>query len=589
MVDYGAVFTQDSIERVRDSVDMVELVSAKTDLRRMGSQWVGLCPFHEERSPSFSVDPAKKVYYCFGCEAGGDAIGFLRETEQLDFPDAVELLADRYGVKLDRKAEDPRAEERRRRRERLHAVLERTARFYANYLWESTEARRAREYLEGRGLGEEVLRAFRVGYAPSAWDRVTVGAQRDGFRPEELRDADLARRGREGGLYDRFRSRIMFPLADARGKVLGFGARVLGEGRGPKYLNTADSELFHKGRQLFGIDLARPHAAKAGRAIVVEGYTDVLALHQAEVRESVAIMGTALTPEQLGELARTAPLLYLALDADASGMNAMARAVREAAGRGVELRVVEMPEGEDPAELVAKDGPAAFLERLESAVSVLRFQVRRVLADADLDAPAGRDRAMEEAQALIREHTRSRSAERDDLVREIADELDVPPDYVAAGLGSAQASGAGRPSPGTSAPPAMAALGAERAFLALCAGSGELGREYLGRLGEGHFSSEQAFKARDHLLANFDDPLTGLAEADPALAELVTAVVVEGRDASAVSAAALQASFLQLELRRIERELRRAAQEGDLTRQDALAGAKQDVRREMDAVMGQTA
>jgi DNA primase len=171
-----ALYTQDSIERVRDSVDMVELVSAKTDLRRMGSQWVGLCPFHEERSPSFSVDPAKKVYYCFGCEAGGDAIGFVRETDQLDFPEAVELLADRYGVKLDREAEDPRAEERRRRRERLHAVLERTARFYANYLWESAEARRAREYLEGRGLSEEVLRAFRVGYAPSAWDRVTVGA-----------------------------------------------------------------------------------------------------------------------------------------------------------------------------------------------------------------------------------------------------------------------------------------------------------------------------------------------------------------------------------------------------------------------------
>jgi DNA primase len=314
------VFTPESIERVRDAVDMVELVSGKTDLRRMGSQFMGLCPFHEERSPSFSVDPAKKVYYCFGCEAGGDAIGFVRETEQLDFPEAVELLAERYGVKLEREAEDPGAEQRRRRRDRLYTLLERTARFYANYLWESAEARRARGYLEERGLGEEVLRAFRVGYAPSAWDRVTVGAQRDGFSPDELRAADLARRGREGGLYDRFRGRIMFPLADARGRVLGFGARVLGQGRGPKYLNTADSELFHKGRQLFGIDLARPHAAKAGRAIVVEGYTDVLALHQAGVRESVAIMGTALTPEQLGELARSAPLLCLALDADASGL-----------------------------------------------------------------------------------------------------------------------------------------------------------------------------------------------------------------------------------------------------------------------------
>jgi DNA primase len=271
----------------------------------------------------------------------------------------------------------------------------------------------------------------------------------------------------------------------------------------------------------------------------------------------------------------------------------MSRAVQEAAGRGVELRVVEMPEGEDPAELVAAGGADAFLERLETAVSVLRFQVRRVLADADLDTPAGRDRAMEEAQALIREHTRSRSAERDDLVREIADELDVPPDYVVAGLGPARAESpvAGRRSPGSAAAatPATAALSAERAFLVLCAGAGEPGREYLGRLGEGHFSSEHARRARDHLLASFEDPLSGLAEADPAVAELVTGVVVEAQDATTASDAALRASFLQLELRRIERELRRAAQDGDLTRQDALAGAKQDVRREMDAVMGQTA
>ena len=209
---------------------MVELVGAKTDLRRVGSRWVGLCPFHEERTPSFSVEAEKKVYYCFGCEAGGDAIGFVRETEALDFPEAVELLADRYGVELQRESEDPQAEERRRRRERLRALLERTSRFYATYLWESAEASKAREYLLGRGLGEEVLREFRVGYAPSAADRVALSAQRDGFSPDELIAADLARRGRGGGLYDRFRGRITFPLADARGP--GTRLRCAGNGRG---------------------------------------------------------------------------------------------------------------------------------------------------------------------------------------------------------------------------------------------------------------------------------------------------------------------------------------------------------------------
>ncbi len=584
----AGLYTQDSIERLRQAVDMVDLVGAKTDLRRVGSRWVGLCPFHEERTPSFSVDAEKKVYYCFGCEAGGDAIGFVREAEALDFPEAVELLADRYGVELAREAEDPRAEERRRRQERLRALLERAARFYTTYLWESAEAGKARAYLLGRGLGEEVLRAFRVGYAPSAPDRVALSAQQDGFRPEELIAADLARRGRGGGLYDRFRGRITFPLADGRGRVLGFGARAMGEGRGPKYLNTAESELYHQGRQLFGIDLARSNAAKAGRIVVVEGYTDVLALHQAGLRESVAIMGTALTEDQLRELERSAPLVVLALDADRSGMNAMLRAVRSAGERGTELRVVEMPEGEDPADMLAANGVEGFSGRVERAVSVLEFQVRRVLADADLGTPAGRDRALEEARPLI-SAAPARSATRDHLVRIVADRLDVPADYVGANLAASPHSGdwAG---PGAARSPGAAALAAERAFLALCLGAGALGRAYLERLGEGHLSSVAARRARDHLLAHFDDPLAELPRDDPDAAALLTGVAAEAAEQEAVtSEAVLRVSFLQLELRRIDRGIRQAKHEGDLARQDSLAGAKQEVRRELDWVMGQTA
>ena len=309
-------------------------------------------------------------------------------------------------------------------------LLDRTASFYATFLWESQEAAGARDYLAGRGLGEEVLREFRVGYAPSAWDRVLVGAQRDGFAPPELVAAGLAQRGREsGGLYDRFRGRIMFPLADARGRVLGFGARAMAEGRGPKYLNTSENEIYHKGRQLFGIDLARAHAAKSGRIVVVEGYTDVLALHQAGIRESVAIMGTALTAEQMAELGRAAPLVVLALDADRSGQEAMLRAARVAQDGGVELRAVEMPEGTDPADMLAAGGAEAFAKRLDGALAMIQFQVRRVLADADLGTPTGRDRALEEARGLIAA-TPERTAMRDELVREVADRLDVPAEYV---------------------------------------------------------------------------------------------------------------------------------------------------------------
>jgi DNA primase len=588
-----ALFTKDSIERVRDAVDMAGLVGAKTDLRRVGSRWTGLCPFHDERTPSFSVDPDRGLYHCFGCGVGGDAIRFVQETEALDFPEAVEALGERYGVRLEREEDDPAAERRRRRKERLHALLERAARFYAAYLWDSREAKRAREYLEGRRLSEAIAREFRVGFAPSAWDRMILGAQQSGFSAEELMAAGLAQRGRGGALYDRFRGRIMFPLADARGRVLGFGARAMADGRGPKYLNTSENELYHKGRQLFGIDLARKEAAKSGRIVVVEGYTDVLALHQAGIRESVAIMGTALTQEQLAELARSAPLVVLGLDADRSGQEAMLRAARAAEDRGVELRVAELPEGKDPAEAVTQGGAGPFEQHLERAMGIVDFQVHRVLADADLDTPAGRDGALEEARKLIAV-VPERSATRDTLIREVADRLDMPVDYVTAAPALARQESVPvdareRVFAPAGSSPGEAAFAAERAFLAMCLASGELGREYLGRLDDGHLSFPSTRGAREHLVSRFDDPLAELPEDDPALAALVTGVAMEAQERPEALAPALRLDFLQLEQRRIEREIRRAANESDLARVGALAEARQDVRREMDTVMGQTA
>ena len=599
------LYTKDSIERVKDAVEMVELVGTRTDLRRVGSRHVGLCPFHDERTPSFSVNAEHKLYHCFGCGASGDAIGFVRETEALDFREAVELLADRYGVELKREAEDPRAEERRRRRERLLSLLDRTARFYATYLWNSAEASRARDYLAGRGLGEELLREFRVGYSPSAWDRVVLGAQRDGFRPEEVAAAGLGQRGRRGGLYDRFRGRIMFPLAEARGRVLGFGARAVREDQPPKYLNTSENELYHKGRQLFGIDHARAPAARAGRIVVVEGYTDVLALHGAGIPESVAIMGTALTQEQLAELARavgSAGTIYLALDADRSGQEAMLRAARGASDREVELRVVTLAEDKDPADLVAAEGAGAITAGLEGALSVPEFEVRRVLADGDLDTPAGRDRALERARPLIAA-TPARSASRDALVRYVADRLDLPVEYVTAQLAATTTSrrfnregaGAAAPAVGTSEGQAATAsraggtlARAERAFLAMCLAQRDAGLDYIRRLAEDHLSSPIMRRAAEHLERHYEDPLAVLPSDDPALSALITDISMLAEE-EPTSEAALRMGFLQLELRRVERDLRRAAETGDRSLQQELAGARQSVRRDMDHVMGQTA
>ncbi len=597
-----SLYTRDSIERLRDAVDMEDLVGSKTDLRRVGSRLTGLCPFHDERTPSFSVNAPEKLFYCFGCHAKGDAIGFVEQIEGLDFREAVDFLAERCGIELELENEDPEAEGRRRRRERLLALLDRATRFYESYLWESTEARRAREYLAGRGLSEEILREFRAGFSPSAWDRMLLGARSGGFSEEELVAAGLAQKGRGGSVFDRFRGRIMFPLADGRGRVLGFGARQMGEDRGPKYLNTSENEIYHKGRQLFGLDLARREAARSGRLVLVEGYTDVLALHQAGIRDSAAIMGTALTREQLVEVGKAAGRLVLALDADRSGQEAMLRAARLAEERGLELRVVELPDGADPAELVERDGADAFRERMERAVGMIEFQVRRLLADADLDSPSGRDGALKEARKLI-SAVPQRTATRDALVREVADRLDVPADYVTAAPARDAPAVAARPQDGDPGPerppsgdvPASARSGgeltmaAEGAFLSMTLASGELGRAYLGRLSDDHLSSSAARAALRHLVQSFDDPLAGLPEHDPAVAAFVNRVATAAQERPAATEPDLRLSLLQLELRRVERDLRRAAHEDDLARRAELAVARQEVRREMDHVMGQTA
>jgi DNA primase len=581
-------YTKESIERVKEAVDMVELVGARSDLRRVGSRWTGLCPFHDERTPSFSVNAENKLYHCFGCQESGDAIGFVQATEGLDFREAVESLAERYNIELKQEFEDPEAEERRKREKRLYELVERATAYYERVLWESPEAGKAREYLAGRGLGDDVLRTFRVGYAPSAWDSVMMAAQRLGFSREELAAAGLGASGRGGGFYDRFRARIMFPLVDPRGRVLGFGARSMRDDKGPKYVNTSENELYHKGRQLFGIDHARGPAARAGRVVAVEGYTDVLALHQAGVTESVAIMGTALTQEQMTGLGQAARTVYLALDADRAGQDAMLRAARAAKEKDLELRVVDMPEGRDPAELVAEEGPGAFRERLDKARDVPDFQARRIVALADLNQPGGRDEALAQVRPLVAQ-LGTKPATRDELVRYLSDRLDVPREYLLAHSPAPFT----RPAPREDqpSPPRRLHLDAvaksERSFLTMCVSS-ELGHEYVSRLQADHFSSGPLRRVRDHLDQHWSDPLAALPDDDPMLTALIKDVVMRA-DETHVSEDVLRLDFLQLELRRVDRRLRHAEQDGDLEAQRTLAPERQGLKQQIDELMGATA
>src|ERR687895_2203638 len=450
-----ARYTQDSRERVRDAVDFEELVGARTELRRSGTRRLsGLCPFHEERTPSFGIDPVEKLYHCFGCGAGGDVFSFVMETEGLDFAGALESLADPHGGQPEREAEDPRGAAPRGQRDRPLAPPGRTPAHYVRVLWESPEAEAARTYLAGRGLQEGALREFRVGFSPGGYDRVVAASAKAGFSVDELVACGLAQERRDGrGVIDRFRGRIMFPLCDERGRVLGFGARALRPDDRPKYLNSSANAVFRKGRVVYGADLARAAAARAGRVVLVEGYTDAIALRQAGVAEVVGSMGTALTDQQVDALRRLAPTVLFCQDPDAAGQEAVVRGVRAVSRsggpRGLDFRIVRLPAGSDPADVVQRDGADAMRALLERSVPYARFEVERALERGDTRTADGQDRVLEAAAAAIR--PLPPSVLRDELVQLVAGRLDLTESLVAAALAGRRgawresAPGEGRP------------------------------------------------------------------------------------------------------------------------------------------------
>jgi DNA primase len=575
-----ALISKETVERVKDAADIAEVISQYTDLRRAGAQMMGLCPFHEESSPSFSVDPVRKLYHCFGCQAGGDVFRFVQEQEGLDFGEAVEMLAERYGVEIERERDDPKAEAARRRRARLYELLDRTGEFYERFLWDSPKARKARAYLLGRGLKEESLRKFGVGMAPSAWDQVLVGSQRAKFTIPELVGAGLIQKGRQGGHYDRFRKRITFPIRDQRGRVLGFGARAMGEDQKPKYLNSPEGEIYKKSETLYGIDLARSPIARARRVIVVEGYTDVIALHQAGIEETVAIMGTAITPEQLGMLAKAGPeKVVLALDADRAGADAMIRAQRVAGSKSLDLLVAAMPEGEDPADMLAAGEIERFKGLVEGAIDLPSFRVRTALGRADVGTPNGRERALGEIAPVLK--AMGEVVGRDELVREVADRLDLDPAFVnervrKASFEAVPAQPASRRDAGGQdgeggdqgprlqvAVPLTPRENRERALLAMCVADPKMGGAYVARLKEEHMSASGR-PALEWLRDHLDDPLSGLPRENPELLSVVTEIKMRADREPEPTELGMDLNFMLLEQRRLEDGIAAARRAGDL-------------------------
>ena len=388
----------EDIGRVRQASDIVAIIGQYTQLRRVGRRFQGLCPFHAERSPSFSVNAEEGLYYCFGCGVRGDVITFVREKEQLDFVGAVEWLANKANVNL--RYTDAGGGEERRRRVKLQESVANAVEWYHDRLLTSDDAGPARSYLRSRGFDAETVRRFQVGWAPDRWDALA--------RSLRLSDADLTDSGlgfinRRGRQQDAFRNRIVFPVFDAQGAAVGFGGRILPGGDGPKYKNSSESTIYAKSRLLYGLNWAKTSVVEANEVVVCEGYTDVIGFAMAGMARAVATCGTALTEEHVKLLRRFARRVVLAFDADAAGQNAAARFYEWEQTHDLDVAVADLPEGVDPGDLAQSD-PDRLIKAVAAARPFLEFRVERELDRGDLQTAEGRARAADRALAMVREH-----------------------------------------------------------------------------------------------------------------------------------------------------------------------------------------
>ncbi len=539
-----------SVEAVKNAAEILPLVEDYVRLRKAGGTYKGLCPFHQEKTPSFTVSPARGTYKCFGCGEYGDPISFVEKLEQVDFVGAIETLAKRFGVQLEYEESSPEADRDRQRRDRLSKLLERATVFYERQLWDSEQGAFARAYLESRGLGEQVCRAFRLGFAPGG-ATLSRGAHKEGFTRDDLLATGL---GNSRG-NDYFQRRLLFPLADARGNIRGFQARKLydDDRLTAKYVNSPESDLFKKGDLLYGLDGARQSIAKEDRAVVVEGNTDVIALRQAGFLPVVASMGTALTETQLKALQRLTKRVFLCFDSDAAGTEATLRGMELAVAQGFEVRVVPLPKGSDPA-----DDPATFEERLAVPVSYLVHRVRLLSGRAtDKQAAFAGIKLFLNAQPDSPEHVDARQL--------ATDLLSLPPETQAT---FAPASSRSRATGVISPRLLEAGQRLERSALAGVAAHPSLNR-YLESLSAEHFDLELHRRARAHLLGEevADAELTAVIDELYALAGL-----------EEINEQAGEQMLLRLQERHLQRQLNDARPDHMTDLQQRLAEVRTAIR-----------
>ncbi len=473
------------LAELRSAADIVEVIGEHTKLKKAGRSWKGLCPFHNERTPSFNVDREKGLYHCFGCGAGGDVIHFVRQIDRLDFPEAVEALASRFGVAVPKRlSRGPRDD----RREQLLAAAAAAEKFYAAEL--SKPGNPAASYLTGRGVPEPLWQKLGMGYAPDSWDAL-ARSQANAFPEALLIEAGLLQPRAEGkGVYDRFRNRLIFVLRDDRGRPVGFGGRVLDAAQEPKYLNSPETPLFQKKRTLYGLSQARESIRRQERVVLVEGYFDHLALLRAGVEETVASMGTALTPEQVEKLRRLSERVVLCYDGDSAGRAATRAAIALCLAQGLRVGVVRLPEGEDPDDVLVREGPEALASRVDQAVDFLDWLLAELRPEeAGISATEKSARVAEALDVLkqipdpILRHEECRR-----VAQAVSVPLEVLWQRIRTGTGGASGSSAGPRTPGTAVPTAVLSdtgiPEAERALLPILVRGGKHISLILGRLSD---------------------------------------------------------------------------------------------------------
>lgn len=396
-------FPQTFIDDLRRQADIVRIVQDYVSLKKTGANWVGRCPFHKETKPSFSVNPSKEIFYCFGCQKGGSVFNFIMEIERLTFPEAIKVVAEKSGVPLPKLVDDSRFEARKRESDQVIELNQWALSWWQEQLaGSSAPARAAREYLEGRGITDETSRTFRLGFAPNSWEALSTHLRQKGASQEQLERSGLVVKKDEGGSYDRFRGRLIFPVIDPQGRPIAFGARALQPEDEPKYLNSPETPAYTKGRHLFGLNLTRDEIRRQGFAILVEGYLDLIIPYQFGVHNVVASLGTALTPEQVKLLGRFAPKVVVNYDGDRAGVQAAKRAIETLLAEDLEVKVLVLPDNADPDDFIRKYGVADYLKRRGAAQPHIQFVIDQAVRNRNLRNPPDKQAAVEETLPFVR-------------------------------------------------------------------------------------------------------------------------------------------------------------------------------------------